>query len=243
MRASRPIAVFINDLSTWYLRRSRERLKDHDQAAIQTLGYVLLKLVKLLAPFTPFLTEEIYQQLSENKESVHLEVWPQAGSVMDRDVLEKMELARWAVSILLEERKKNGIAVKQVLQDAEISGFKLAEEYLDLIKNEINVKEVRLVAGIEKAARLNLVITPELKLEGLAREIIRQINAGRKEQGLTVKDRVRVAVYGAEGSLIQKTIDVYQREIEKGTLADEVIYKVAAGASDDKIEKIEITKI
>lgn len=243
MRASRPIAEFINELSTWYLRRSRERLKSDDKKeAVQALGYVLLKLVRLMAPFTPFLTEELYQKLSKAKESVHLENWPQVGSLIDRDVLEKMNLTRWVVSALLEERKKNNVPVRQVLQDAEISGLKLEDEYLELIKDEVNLKAIKLVAGVEKKVKLNLEITPDLKIEGLIREIIRLANSLRKEQGLTIRDRIRVTIYGASGSLVQQAVDEHQQEIMKGTLADELNYRIEEGA-DVESKKIEVVKV
>ena len=119
VRATRPIKDFVSDLSTWYIRRSRDRFKVRDQEALGTARHVFQEFSKLIAPVMPFIAEDIYRRLKGGKESVHLEDWPKAGSV-DQKILENMEEARKIVSLALEARSKAGIKVRQPLPKLEI---------------------------------------------------------------------------------------------------------------------------
>jgi isoleucyl-tRNA synthetase len=145
-RAARPFADFIDDLSTWYIRRSRDRFKSEDInekiKALSVTREVLLGLVKLLAPFMPFISDDIYLRLRGDKQSVHLDSWP-SPSTSDHKTIEYMREVRRFASLGLEARMKAKINVRQPLSRLTIkSSMKLSSDYLDLIKDEVNVKEV-----------------------------------------------------------------------------------------------------
>jgi len=146
--ASRPIGAFIDDLSTWYIRRSRDRFKGDDavdaKAAMETTGYVLLQLAKVMAPFMPFMAEQVWQKVSGNEfkdenKSVHLENWNVVG-VIDEKALEDMEKVRKIVELGLAKRDEAGIKVRQPLSQLRITNYELKEEYKVLVLDEINVK-------------------------------------------------------------------------------------------------------
>lgn len=242
--ASRPVGEFVTELSQWYVRRSRERFKGDDekdkQAAVATLREVLFTLSKVMAPFTPFIAEKIYLELGGEKESVHLEEWPQADKKMiGEKILTQMNLARKIVEMGLALRSETGIKVKQPLAKLTINSKRLDAELLAIIADELNVKEV--VAGGVKESEamkvkqdgelsvgLDIVITPALKKEGAAREIVRAINQIRKDQKLTVSDRVKV-VYQTDSVFLKEVMKELGAEIKKSVLADE-LRAGAAGA-------------
>ncbi len=203
-RATRPILPFLDDWSTWYIRRSRDRFKSEDaadrDAAIATTGWVLLQFAKLIAPFMPFTAEDLYLQLSveDKKESIHLEDWPPM-SVGLTTVLEEMEEVRTLVSLALEERAKAGIKVRQPLATLSVIAPKLEgkTELLDIIKDEVNVKQVVIVRKLDTEATrvaLDTEITPELKEEGEVRDFIRAIQDLRKKAGLEPADRITLSL-------------------------------------------------
>lgn len=197
-KASRPIADFIDDLSTWYIRRSRDRFKSENKeelaAVLGTTRNVLLDFTKLIAPIMPFLAEDIYLKLKGPLESVHLESWPELAK-FDEKVLSDMQLIRKISSLGLEARMKAKINVRQPLAKLSVrSAFPVA--LVEIIKDEVNVKEVVADAGIVEEVLLDTVISPSLKEEGIVREFIRAIQDMRKENGLTVKDRVTLVVDG-----------------------------------------------
>lgn len=211
-RAVRPFDLFVDDLSTWYLRRSRDRFKDEGSedaiAARGALSYVLRTVATLLAPFAPFIAEDLYRKLGgpDMKESVHLENWPHAAPVgalrgtpeeWSPTVMQDMAKTREIVSLGLEARQKVGIKVKQPLNKLKVESVKLKEEYLELIKDEVNVKSVELVASsqsLEASVILDTEITPELKREGEVREFIRAVQDLRKQAGLMQDDNIRIEV-------------------------------------------------
>ena len=215
VRAARPLEGFINEFSTWYLRRSRDRFKANDAAGIATMGYVLAEFAKVAAPFIPFTAEEIYRSVGGPEESVHLEAWPQADKkIMDEKLLAEMDLARQIVEKGLAARAEAGIKIRQPL-----AGYttaltnKLAEGLSDLIKDELNVKDIL----FDKEEKLDLEMTGELKMEGSAREIIRQINQLRKDAKLTIADEIIIYQTG-----LDEVFAKYSAEIMKGTLAEKV---------------------
>ena len=237
--ASRPIKDFIDDLSTWYLRRSRGRFKGDDepdkQAALGTLREVLLTLAKIMAPFTPFIAEKIYQELrtpnSELRtESVHLEMWPEAeGKLIDEKLLHDMARARKVVEVGLAIRKEHGLRVRQPLSQLSIVNCQLSDDLKQIIADELNVKEVRVVEDVtnlpgrwvgqetaEGAVALNVEITVALKKEGLAREIVRAINDLRKEKKLT-KDEVAAVAFTSGSDLINLVFVEFAKEIKRQT--------------------------
>ena len=223
--AGRALTEFIDDLSTWYLRRSRDRFKGEDEAdkhqAILTLGHCLLTLAKLLAPFTPLVAEELYQKLGGHKESVHLEDWPTAGKVDDK-ILRQMVEVRKIVEGALAARDEAGIKVRQPLSKLEIPEYKLSDELLQLVKDEVNIKEVevnkKLAAG---QVRLDSSLTDELKEEGLFRELVRTVNQLRKEAGLTINEQV-VIDYQTDSEAVERAVGKFRAELLKNTISREL---------------------
>ncbi|MFA6322908.1 MAG: isoleucine--tRNA ligase [Candidatus Buchananbacteria bacterium] len=213
--SARPIQGFIDELSTWYLRRSRDRFKAGDDTGVETLGYVLQELAKVCAPFVPFLAENIYLKIGGQAESVHLEAWPQANKkLIDQNLLNEMNLTRQIVEKGLAARAGAGIKIRQPLTSYQTNlAKKLDDALLELIKDELNVKEVKFAAE----EKLDTELTEELKQEGMAREIIRQINQLRKEAGLTISDKVIIFQQGLDEVFSQLT-----EEIKKATLADKI---------------------
>lgn len=199
--ASRPIMDFIENLSTWYIRRSRDRFKSEDvndkNNALATTHFVLMELAKYMAPFIPFFAEHIYLKLkSENDpESVHLCEWPEADKI-NNEVLKDMEEARRVVSLALENRMSVGIKVRQPLQKLKIKNLKLKdkEEYLDLIKDEVNVKGIEFSENLKEEVWLDTKITQELRREGNTREFIRAIQELRKEKNLIPSNTMSLLV-------------------------------------------------
>lgn len=247
IKSSRPLSEFINDFSTWYLRRSRSRFKGDDeddkQAALNTTHHVLIELCKIAAPFTPFIADYFYKKLGGEKESVHLEDWPETSDKQQeaRDkLLHEMAQARRIVEAGLAARAKAGIKVRQVLASFCTSLVKdLNKELAEIVCDELNIKKLTF-GSVEK---LDTEITPELKLEGLARELIRQVNFLRKEKGLTIKDQVNVIYEGDINEIIEKFGD----EIKKATLTKEFkkgkIDKPKVVQLDDREIKLEIKKV
>ena len=199
------VLLFIDDLSNWFVRRSRRRFwKSEDDtdknAAYSTLYFILVYLAKILAPFTPFLAEELYQKMTGEEfdssvtESVHLLNWPEAGEI-DQKVLEKMARTREIITegLALRMNKSENeeqIKVRQPLAEYIYEGEPLDEYYEQIIADEVNVKSVR--AG--EKAYLDKHLTEELLEEGFIRELIRFIQAARKKAGLEVDDRIKLSI-------------------------------------------------
>ena len=236
VRAARPFSEFINELSTWYVRRSRDRFKSGDQAAVNTLGYVLLEFSKIAAPFIPFTAEDIYQQVCSEKESVHLESWPEADKkLIDKKLLEEMELVRQIVEKGLAARAEAGIKVRQPLASYTTSLVnKLSEELAKLVKEELNIEELK----FGKEEKLDTELTEELKLAGQAREIIRQINQLRKEAGLTINDKVILYQDG-----LDEVFAKFGGGIKKATLAEKIEAGTAETMKDVEGGKVGIKRI
>ena len=223
--AARGIEAFVlEDISHWYIRRIREHMKDEksDNAKEcgEVLGFVLRELAKTLAPFAPFIAEGIYKNTGGEEESVHLEDWPKVNLKIKNQnakLIESMEKVREIVSKGLEARQKAGIKIRQPLQKLKIqkSKFKIDEELSDLVKGEVNVKEIEFSEKIKEDVELDTVISEELKGEGLVREFIRQVQDFRKELKLTPQDKVLLTVTG-DGeleALLLKNKDILKKEI------------------------------
>ncbi|MEY4747702.1 MAG: hypothetical protein RLZZ416_751 [Candidatus Parcubacteria bacterium] len=223
--AVRPLAGFIDDLSVWYLRRSRERFKEDTadkQAALATLRYILHRVSLVMAPSMPFFAEHLFQSVreGEDEESVHLASWPEisppAGffarlfAAKPEQLLASMRTARDIVSRALEAREVAGIKIRQPLKRLTVDSGQLAEEFLALIRAEVNVKEVE--RGTSLA--LDTAITIELKEEGMVRDIVRTIQQYRKEQGMKPGDR---APYVFSGAYDRQLVEKYRARIEKAT--------------------------
>jgi isoleucyl-tRNA synthetase len=196
-RAAKPILDFVEELSTWYLRRCRDRFKDSEgELVTKNLLIVLITLSKVIAPFTPFIAEEIYlfakdfANVIDAKESVHLESWPEVKDIRDISVLVKMEQTRSIVMQGLALRNKTGIKVRQPLEAISVSKEMIENIYLDIIKDELNVKNV--TEGEEIVLDTN--ITEELRIEGLVRDMIREIQSKRKDLDLVPSDKISLTL-------------------------------------------------
>jgi len=198
---------FTEDLSLWYIRRSRKRFqrpkneKEKKEAAA-VLYYLLLNLMKIMAPMMPFLSEEIYQNLKTKKmpESVHLCDWPKSDrNLINSSLEENMGKTREIVGLALAERAKLGIKVRQPLAQLKIKRkrFRIDKELLELIKEEVNVKEVISDPKIKEEIKLDAKITQKLREEGMIREAIRNIQEMRKEIGLKPLHKIAIQFSGA----------------------------------------------
>jgi len=232
-RASRPLLDFITDLSVWYVRRSRERIKDPKEGKIvsEVLRQILSDLSKLMAPFMPFTAEMIYQKTkSDDTESVHLADWPKISSkfkVQSLKLLKEMELVRKIVELGHRIRKEQNIKVRQplsILQIEKQSRLGGTKELLAIIADELNIKKVVIIKAASKenswiaAEDKNIkiaiytAISPVLRQEGLAREIIRAINGLRKELNLTPNDIVS-AVLDTNDAELKDCLEKWGKEI------------------------------
>jgi len=234
--AARLLDSFVDDLSNWFIRRSRRRFQKPEtekekNEAEQTLYYVLLNLAKLAAPFIPFLSEEIYLRLTTNyklpalakKESVHLCDWPITNKKLINEALEeKMTLSRQIVALALAQRAAAGIKVRQPLASLRIKNdeLKVEKQLLELIKDELNVKEIIFDANLKTEMKLDKRITKELKEEGMARELVRQIQDMRKQNGLTRNDRIAINFQLSAASLkLKKFLEKWQSFVLKETFS------------------------
>ena len=236
------VLEFIDDMSNWFVRRSRRRFwkseDDQDKLeAYSTLYYVLIYLAKIMAPFTPFLAEELYQKMtgagvvnSEIPESVHLLDWPEAG-LIDEVVLTQMAKTREVITAGLAERMKKTeteaqIKVRQPLAKLVYAGERLDDFYGQIIMEEVNVKSVE----HGEALALDKTLTPELLEEGKIRELIRFVQAARKKAGLNVDDRIRLMVS-------MEVPETYREMLMNEVLAEELVHE--GNFAYDEIVKVQ----
>lgn len=200
VRASRLLMNTINDLSTWYLRRSRDRLKTASKqgdASRQVLGWALVRLAQLFAPLTPFFAEQVFHQLVDEKSSIHHSDWPEVNQTNIHPKLEsEMAEIRKAAEQIHAKRKAANIKLRQPLSKATIKSEieKPEDNLLAVLAAEANVKEVDWQtdqAGL--SVELDLTLTTELKAEGEARELIRSIQNLRRKAGKLPGEAVRVS--------------------------------------------------
>ncbi|TSC54656.1 MAG: isoleucyl-tRNA synthetase [Parcubacteria group bacterium LiPW_30] len=235
-KATRPIGDFIEDLSTWYIRRSRERFKansnsnglnarpsegwfrdenvEDKKAGLETTLFVLKELSKILAPFMPFVAEDLYQKIKteKDKESVHLEKWPKINR-SNKDLIGEMLNTRRIVEQALAARAVHGIKVRQPLSLLEVSEQD-GEFFEELVKEEVNVKKITHNASLEKGSVLfDVTITPELKEEGQVREFIRAVQDLRKKEKLNPKDIVSLSISTNENG--KSFVEKWQAEISQ----------------------------
>ncbi len=225
---ARGIREFIADFSQWYIRRSRDRFKtegEDKENALRTTRFVLTELSKLMAPLTPFIAEDVYQKIkgSDEKESVHLEKWPEGGNI-DNNILSSMLYARSFVKMALMQRSEIGLKVRQPLASLKIkhSGEtpKYWEDVVSLIKDEVNVKEVIFDESIDSPVELDTELTQELKDEGAVRELTRAIQNARKVAGLTPQDTINLNIETDDKG--KEFVEKFSELIKKGTLSKEI---------------------
>jgi isoleucyl-tRNA synthetase len=208
-RHVRPLFDFVDDFSTWYIRRSRDRFKsdtEEERKAVQgTTHHVLKTLALLMAPTTPFIAEELWQQLKTDDDplSIHLASYPVTDGKIDEMGIAIMEQVRDLVSSALELRTQAGIKVRQPLAQIKVKSLKLDDAYIEIICDEVNVKEVIEDASIETDMELDTEITPELAQEGDARELIRTIQQYRKNTHMQPNDEL----------VLNVVADVYGRDV------------------------------
>jgi isoleucyl-tRNA synthetase len=232
--AMKPILPFIEDASNWYVRRSRRRFwkseDDGDKAmAYKTLHYVLVRLSYVLAPFTPFLAEELFQKLTGG-ESVHLQDWLPAGHVNEL-VVKDMEEVREYVTQGLALRAASRLKVRQPLASVTVPHLGEFVNYEDILTEELNVKAVK----VGQELTIDTELTPELKREGLMREVIRNIQTARKAAGLNVDDRITLAL-NTEDDELQKAINEHKDTILAETLTTNFVTEQQAHVSEAIVE-------
>jgi isoleucyl-tRNA synthetase len=238
--AMKPILEFVDDASNWYVRRSRKRFwkSDNDgdkNDAYRTLHYVLVRLSMVMAPFTPFLAEELYHKLTGG-ESVHLLDWPEGGQVNELTV-SRMQAVRHLITTGLGLRAEQGVKVRQPLAGASLRGNyrDFPEDLLEIVKDELNVKNMVVddkQLNPEKTfgenleadnfaqlyrIELDFALTPQLKREGMTREVIRHVQSARKQAGLNVDDRINLQLETDDKDL-QQAITEFTNEIHHETL-------------------------
>ena len=253
-----PILPFLDDASNWYVRRSRRRFwKSEDDGdkndAYRTLHYVLVRLSYILAPFTPFLAEELYHNLTGDDESIHLKDWLAAGAVNEQalaDMARTRELINNGLSLRMKkDEHQESIKVRQPLQCAAYAGVKLTDYYEQIMAEELNVKEIRWIESLdehladydvtegvikpESWVEINKHLTPELKREGLMREVIRHVQSARKKAGLQVDDRIELNIASSDTEIAQ-AVDAFADTIKAETLA------IKLGSAADDMEKYDV---
>jgi isoleucyl-tRNA synthetase len=198
--ATRPLGGFIDDLSTWYLRRSRDRFKEEGadkQDALATLRHVLMTVARAMAPAMPFFADDLYRRMraESDPQSVHLAEWPEAGAI-DGQLIKDMAAIRELASKGLELRERANIKVRQPLSRFSAKAVPADEGLRRILAEELNVKEVMQDDSLEDA-HLDTELTPELKEEGMVRDLVRRIQEWRKQEGLTVADRPAYTLFVA----------------------------------------------
>ena len=237
--ATKPILPFIEDASNWYVRRSRRRFwksgDDQDKNnAYQTLHYVLVQLAQVIAPFVPFMAEELYKKLTGG-ESVHLLDWPKVGHINEL-VVNDMETVRDYVNQGLSIRAKARLKVRQPLASVTVPRLGEFVDFKDILIDELNVKQVIVGPKLE----LDLELTPDLILEGLMREVIRHVQSSRKTAGLNVDDHINLSLTTSDDKL-QRSITKHQSTILAETLADSLAadkdygYKITVKVEDREL--------
>jgi len=227
-KGSRPIADLLDDISNWYVRRSRRRFwksedDDDKKSAYETLHYVIMRTCQLLAPFAPFLSDYIWREMAQGTdlpESVHLSDWPSVKEPLDtsRIMLENMAIARALITEGLAQRAAAGVKVRQPLGQAVVKGLELSPETQQIMAEELNLKELVNQAGGEASILVDTSLTDELKAEGLSRDLIRLIQNARKNAGFNVDDRIHLRLETSSQE-VNQTVERFKETIFSETLA------------------------
>lgn len=240
--AIQPIFELVDDMSNWYIRRSRRRFwresavasddekSDDDTDKIQayeTLWFVMIRTAQLLAPWAPFISDHIWRGLVKGTglpNSVHLSDWPEVGKVDDR-LLDTMHIVREMINLGLKGRAEQGIKVRQPLPGPIITTRKPLSStgFKKIIEDELNVKPATYLVSAKQpnGIVMNFEITPDLQLEGLMREIVRHVQNTRKQAGLEVDDRIELKL-SAESEELYRSAQKHKSTIAQETLAKKI---------------------
>ncbi len=244
VHATRVVQEYVDDLSTWYLRRSRKR---NDKEFFGTLHDSLLTTSKVIAPFMPFLADDLYRKIkshginNEKAESVHLASWPEVAFSLDenkrKELTEAMSEVRRLASLGLAKREESKIKVRQPLSKITVKGkAALSDGLIEILKDEVNVKEALFDSNIElpegEVIQLDISLTPELKEEGIIREATRLVQGLRREAGLVPSDDIFLYIQCAPAvwTAIERHMDGFKLEIG----AREILFEKSDKPSADK---------
>ena len=233
--AAKVIEVLVDDLSRWYIRRSRKRPE-----ALPVLNFILLEISKLIAPFVPFFGEALYSSLNAKGKllSVHLENWPKPNKkLIDSKLIDQMAEVRHLASLALAKRAEAKIKVRQPLNRLKIKDLRLKnDELLEVLKEEVNVKEIIFDKNIKDEIELDTAITPELKKEGLRRELIRMVQDLRHGSGCRPGELV-VLMMAIDSELKKALDDLNKFKLE--VAAKEIIFERIKTFDFEKSEKLD----
>ncbi len=212
--AVRAIENFVTeDLSNWWVRRSRKR-----KEALPLLRLILLETSKLLAPFVPFMAEDMYRRLGGEGESVHLTDWPKpAKKYLNENLESEMAQVKDVIAMGLAQRKEKQLKVRQPLRLISLKRDKLSKDLESLIKDELNIKQIKYDKSQEHELVLDVEMTPALIQEGYARELMRQIQDMRKEAKYRMDDLV-FAHWHSDSPDIVQALATWSEEIKRDTL-------------------------
>jgi isoleucine--tRNA ligase len=235
-RALEGVLPFLDDASNWFVRRSRRRFWKSENGvdklqAYQTLHYVLSYLALILAPFVPFLAEELWGKMVGDG-SVHLKDWPEAGEI-DESLLAEMAKVRGYVNEALALRAKNGVKIRQPLASVKVPQNAKSFDFAPILMEELNVKSVEFGG---ESVEFDFELTPELRAEGLMREIIRHIQTARKKADLNVDDRIELN-FTSENAEVLDAFKKFEQEISKEVLATKV------EISENELDFVQIVKV
>ena len=262
LEAGRKLRQAVLDLSQWYMRRTRDRFKGSDivdkRFALATTHRALMTIVRLSAPFTPLFAEDMYAKLRDDANdpiSVHLSDWPTISETISKEVREKnivaMRDVRERVSQILELRDQANMKVRQPLASASMKSWSHDEALLDLIRDEVNVKEVTINASIDAEVALDTELTDELKKEGLQREFLRQVQSMRKKASLVPDDEITLHLYNSNEDMkdfVHAMLETLQskagvRELRHHPNADEEKETATVKLSDELACEVCIEKV
>jgi isoleucyl-tRNA synthetase len=240
----------LDDISNWYVRRSRRRFwkseDDNDKnSAYETLHYVILRTAQLLAPFAPFLSDHVWRQMVQGTDlpkSVHLSDWPSVKEPLDtsRIMLENMANARALITEGLAQRATAGIKVRQPLAKALVKGLELSPALQQIMAEELNVKEVINQQGTTPSIHMDADLTDELKAEGLARDLVRSIQNARKNAGFNVDDRIHLRL-DSDSKEVNQALKQFKDVIFAETLATGELKGAGEHTETFKVEDHEVT--
>ena len=237
--ATQVLEAFADDLSRWYLRRSRKRAE-----VLPVLRYVLLETSKLIAPFMPFFAEALYQSLKGEKESVHMEYWFAPDEVrMDVELTSAMAEVRRVASLALASRAEEKLKVRQPLASLTVRSLALQgkAELCAILADEVNVKEILFDEKLEKEITLDTVITPELEREGIYRDLVRMAQGLRQSAGCNPADAVTLHI--EVGDKARAALEAMRAEFLKDVNAKDIVFTRTDTFAAESTEEISGTSV